>query len=191
MALTRLVSRSRSRYGGYLVHLGVAFIAVGVVSSSFYQLAREATLTPGSVMTVGSYTITYQGLEESRQPGSRLVSARLAVSDGGGDPRVVRPGKIFYESFNDQPSTQVAIETHRLEDLYLVLAGWGDDSAISLVAFVNPMVSLIWIGGVIALAGGMISLWPVREPVLAPVLPSGRRRWSLPSTPEVPRAGSL
>ena len=45
-------------------------------------------------------------------------------------------------------------------------AGWGDDQTISLVATVNPMVSLIWAGGIVLLAGTLISLWPDR--VLAP-----------------------
>ena len=42
-ALVHLVERARPRYGGYLVHLGMAFIAVGVISSQFYQYAREVT----------------------------------------------------------------------------------------------------------------------------------------------------
>lgn len=165
-ALRHLVARARSRYGGYLVHLGVAFVAVGVVSSSFYQQAREATLPVGASMSIGRYTLTHLGIAETRAPGSRTVTAQLAISEDGGPTRVVNPGKVFYESFNDQPASRIAIETQRLEDLYLVLAGWGDDGTISLVAIVNPMVSLIWFGGVILLFGAAVSLWPERA--LAP-----------------------
>jgi cytochrome c-type biogenesis protein CcmF len=171
-ALVRLVSRARSRYGGYVVHLGVVLIAVGVVSSSSFQIGREASLPVGASMSIGRYTLTHQGLEETRAPGSRTVTARLLVTEPDGSSRVVTPAKVFYENFNDQPATHVAIETDNLEDLYLVLAGWGDDATISLAAFVNPMVSLIWLGGVVLLLGSLITLWPERvatpQPLAAP-----------------------
>jgi len=166
LALPRLVTRAKPRYGGYLVHLGVAVIAVGVISSHFYQTAREATLPVGSSFSVGRYQITHEGVIETRSGDQRIVSALLQVSTDGGAPVAVSPAKVFYDSFPDQPATHVAIETTRLEDLYLVLAGWGEDQTISLVATVNPMVSLIWLGGIVLLAGTLISLWPDR--VLAP-----------------------
>ncbi len=172
VALARLVGRARSRYGGYLVHLGVVLIAVGVICSSSFQLAREATLPPGGSMTIGRYTLTNQGLEEGRFSGGRTVTARVQVAETNGETRIVAPAKVFYENFNDQPATHIAIETDNLEDLYLVLAGWAADGSISLAAFVNPMVSLIWIGGVVLLLGTVVTLWPERvaapQPVAAP-----------------------
>lgn len=165
-ALLRLVERARPRYGGYLVHLGMAFIAVGVISSQFYQYAREVTLPVGASVDVGRYTLTHLGMNESRSAGARTVAARLAVSEDGGPSHEVEPGKVFYENFRDQAATHVVIETRRLEDLYLVLTGWGDDGTISLVATLNPMVSLIWVGGVILILGAMVTMWP--EPAVAP-----------------------
>jgi cytochrome c-type biogenesis protein CcmF len=162
VAAMRLVGRARSRYGGYLVHLGVVCVAVGVISSSFYQIVREATLPVGGSLSVGRYTLTHLGLTETQEPGSRTVAATLALSEEGGPPRTVSPGKTFYSSFNDQPASRIVIETQQLEDLYLVLAGWGEDGAISLLAIVNPMVSLLWFGGVILLLGAVVSLWPER-----------------------------
>ncbi len=159
-AVRHLIGRARPRYGGYLVHFGVALMAVGVISSSTYQQSKEVTLPVGASTSVGRYSLTYQGLTETAVPGARNVTAHLMLSVDGGPAREVQPGKVFYSNFNDQPATRVAIETERLEDLYLVLTGWGDDSTISLVAFVNPMVPLIWIGGVILLIGAIVSLWP-------------------------------
>jgi cytochrome c-type biogenesis protein CcmF len=167
-ALVRLVGRAKSRYGGYVVHLGVVLIAVGVVASSTYQIAREASLPVGGSMTIGRYTLTNQGIEETRQPGSRTVTAWLQVTEPDGSTRTVTPAKVFYENFNDQPATHVAIETDSFEDLYLVLAGWGNDGTISLAAYVNPMVVLIWLGGLVLLLGTFITLWPERGVVPQP-----------------------
>jgi cytochrome c-type biogenesis protein CcmF len=161
-ALVHLVERARPRYGGYLVHLGVALVAVGVISSQFYQYSREATLPAGTSTQVGRYTLTNLGLEQTQGTGTRTVAARLAVSEDGGPAHEVRPGKVFYEAFGDQAATHVIIETRRLEDLYLVLSGWGDDGTINLLATLNPMVSLIWFGGIVLILGAMVSMWPER-----------------------------
>ncbi len=172
VALVRLVSRARSRYGGYLVHLGVVLIGVGVICSSSFQLAREATLPPGGSMTIGRYTLTNEGIDEGRIAGARTVTARVRVTEANGATRLIEPAKVFYENFNDQPATHVAIETDDLEDLYVVLAGWADDGSINLATFVNPMVSLIWIGGLVLLLGTAVTLWPDRavaaQPIVAP-----------------------
>jgi cytochrome c-type biogenesis protein CcmF len=166
LALFHLVARARPRYGGYLVHLGMAFIAVGVISSSFFQFAREVTLPVDQSFTIGRYTLTNLGLSETRGAGSRTVGARLALSEDGGPPHYVEPAKVFYDNFGDQAATHVVIETRRLEDLYLVLTGWADNGTISLLATLNPMVPLIWVGGVILIIGALVSMWP--EPVVAP-----------------------
>lgn len=179
-AVERLLARAPSRYGGYLVHLGVAVIAVGVISSSFYQQVREATLPVGGSFSIGRYTLTHLGLSETTSPGSRTVAARLALSEAGAAPRVVEPGRVFYENFNDQPATHVVIETQWLEDLYLVLSGWGEDGAISLVATLNPMVPLIWIGGVVLLLGTAVTLWPEKKPSLAPAWALASARGPMP-----------
>ncbi len=180
VALSRLVARARPRYGGYLVHLGVALIAVGVISSQFYQQSREATLPVGESMSIGRYTLTYRGLTEEQVDDARTVAAQLDLSEDGGPAHRVAPARVFYESFNDQPATHVVIETSRLEDLYLVLTGWGDDGTISLVAFVNPMVSLIWFGGIALLLGAIIALWPERRIVPRPATV---REWAVGRRP--------
>ncbi len=166
LATARLVARARPRYGGYLVHLGIVMIVVGVVSSSFYQDARELTLPPGAAARVGEYTILNSGLFEAREPGARVVSARLSVSNEQGESWILTPSKVFYDNFGNQPATRVAIETTRLVDFYVVLAGWGDDGSISIVATVNPMVVLIWAGGLGMLFGTLVALWPERAVVM-------------------------
>ncbi|MBI4213918.1 MAG: heme lyase CcmF/NrfE family subunit [Chloroflexi bacterium] len=160
IALARLIARARPRYGGYLVHLGVAVMAVGIVNSSFYQQAREFTLPLGTTGSVGRYSLTNQGLFETREPGAHVVSARVRVTDSEDRAWTLSPGKVFHDNFTNQPASRIAIETTRLEDLYLVLAGWGDDGSISIVATVNPMVVLIWAGGWILLIGTLVCLWP-------------------------------
>jgi cytochrome c-type biogenesis protein CcmF len=89
-ALVTLVQRNRRRYGGYLVHAGVAILFVGVAASSSFQDARDVRLAAGQSTRVGAYDVTYV------RPTSRVVAApngRLERIDLGADLRVARGGR--------------------------------------------------------------------------------------------------
>jgi cytochrome c-type biogenesis protein CcmF len=59
VALVALVKRNRRRYGGYIVHIGIAVLFVGVAASSSFQHASELGLSPGQSTRVGAYTVRY------------------------------------------------------------------------------------------------------------------------------------
>jgi cytochrome c-type biogenesis protein CcmF len=155
-----LVRRNNRRYGGYVVHLGVVMMAAAVTASSMYQLESTARLRPGEALEIGGYRLTFNGLRERQEPGVRIVEARLAVESGGRLVDVVTPDKRFHRNFERQPSTQVAIRTTPAEDLYVVLGGWETDGSASFLVFVNPLVVWLWIGGIVALAGTLVAMWP-------------------------------
>ena len=90
VALVSLVRRNRRRYGGYLVHVGVAVLFVGVAASSAFQDLREVRLAPGQTARVGGYALTYV------KPTRAVVAAsngRLERIDFGADLRVRRGGR--------------------------------------------------------------------------------------------------
>ncbi len=90
VALVSLVRRNRRRYGGYLVHLGVMVLFVGVAASSSFQNIHDARLSPGQSTRVGSYTFTYV------KPTSQLHAAsngRLERISFGAVLRVKRDGE--------------------------------------------------------------------------------------------------
>ncbi len=165
-ALVRLVGRARGRYGGYLVHLGLVFIAFGVIGSQFYDLERGVTLAPGESATVGRYTLTYLSLGTEQTSHERTVYARLAVARDGQPWQEIVPRRRFLAGFEEQPVSLPALHTSLVEDLYVVLTGW-DDSGASFFVFVKPMVLWIWIGGFVLVVGGLIAWWPERHPVAA------------------------
>ncbi|HBY97282.1 MAG TPA: cytochrome C biogenesis protein, partial [Chloroflexi bacterium] len=156
-ALVTLTTRNRQRYGGYLVHLGLVLVTVGVVASSFFQVSKAVTLAPGQRVTVGRYTLTYEQLSRRQEPGKNVTFARMAVAKDGRDLGAIRPGKAFYPNFNDQPASEIVIRTTLLEDLYVVLNSWGEDGSASFYVFVNPMVAWLWIGGAGLLVGGLVA----------------------------------
>jgi cytochrome c-type biogenesis protein CcmF len=81
----------------------------------------------------------------------------------------MRPDRRFYRNFERQPSTSVAIRTTPLEDLYVVVTGWEADGSASFMVFVNPLVIWLWLGGLVAVAGTLIAIWPDPRPRVVPV----------------------
>ena len=161
---------NRSRYGGFIVHIAIVIIAIGVVGSSLFDVEREAELLPGESMTINDYTITFDSLIPEGNERKMIVSAELDVYEGDAFIGNMYPQVIFHSSF-EQPVSEVAIRSTLTEDLYLILASWevitltdGSETVrAGLVALVNPLVIWIWIGGGIFLFGGLIAFWPGRR----------------------------
>jgi cytochrome c-type biogenesis protein CcmF len=106
VALLGLMRRNRRRYGGYIVHLGMAVLFVGVAASSSFQHASELSLSPGQSTRVGAYTIRYVRPTASITPrydpahtGSVLsLGAMLEVFKGGRHVSTLWPSEGFYDS---------------------------------------------------------------------------------------------
>jgi cytochrome c-type biogenesis protein CcmF len=106
VALFGLVRRNRRRYGGYIVHLGMALLFVGVAASSSFQHASELSLSPGQSTRVGSYTIHYvrptasiTGKYDPAHTGSVMsLGAALDVSKQGHHVATLEPSEGFYDS---------------------------------------------------------------------------------------------
>jgi cytochrome c-type biogenesis protein CcmF len=162
-ALRRLVSRHRQRYGGYAVHLGLVVLAVGVIGSQFFQQQQDAQLTRGQHLTVAGYTVTFLDASDTSRGDVETVTAHLRVTGGGRVLEDIYPGRNLYANFQNQPTSDISITTHGLRDLYVFLADWNGASSITIRVFVNPLVPLIWLGGVLMLLGGLLCWWPERR----------------------------
>ncbi|MFH1646997.1 MAG: cytochrome c-type biogenesis CcmF C-terminal domain-containing protein [Chloroflexota bacterium] len=169
----RLLSGNRTRYGGYLVHLAVVIMAVGVIGSSIYDVEKEASLRQGETLTIKGYNLVFQGLQLQETPDKQVVTASLLVYHGDRYIGTMKPEKYFHRSF-EQPVTEVAIYANALEDLYVILAGWDDTGTAAFTVLVNPLVAWLWVGGGVFLLGGVVAFWPDRGrlPAPAPRAPS-------------------
>lgn len=154
-----LIWSNRPRYGGYIVHISILFIALGVAGSSFYSIEKEAALMPGETMTIGNYTLKYEGMTESSTASKLIATATLSAYNGGKFIGAMTPEKYFHQSY-EQPVTEVAIRSTPVEDLYVILGGWSEDGSATFKVLVNPLVIWIWVGGALLLLGGVIALSP-------------------------------
>jgi cytochrome c-type biogenesis protein CcmF len=159
-AFTSLVGRNRRRYGGYVVHAAIVLLLVGAVGIGGFGTTRETELRPGESVTVGAYSLTYLGSERIRGANAEELRARLAVSREGEALGTVSPGKNRYFA-EQQVSNEVAIRSDllRAEDLF-VIADEFKGKTVFLKVLVNPLVNLIWLAGLVFLAGSLLTMWP-------------------------------
>ena len=80
-----------------------------------------------------------------------------------GNISTLYPEKRLYFAQN-QPTTEVALRTSPLEDLYIIMAGFEPSKTVTLKVFVNPLVFWMWMGGLVLVLGTIIAIWPERRP---------------------------
>jgi cytochrome c-type biogenesis protein CcmF len=160
-AFTALVARNRRRYGGYVVHAAVVFLAIGVAGSSVYQTVREHRLHPGGAMTVAGTRLVFRGFEQHRAPNHQAIRAVVDVYRGGKRITTLLPGKNNYFA-EQQVSNEVAIRHDYADasDLFLIADQVNRDGSVDLKALQKPLVNLIWFAGFVFVGGSLIALWP-------------------------------
>ena len=160
-AFAALVGRNRRRYGGYVVHAAIALLVIGAVGIAGFGASREARLAPGDALRVGDYTLRYLESEERRGANALELRAVVAVSRGGQDVGTLRAGKNRYLA-EGETSNEVGIRSDwlRAEDLFVIAEEFRGDGAVFFRVIVNPLVNLIWLSGLVFLAGSLVAMWP-------------------------------
>jgi cytochrome c-type biogenesis protein CcmF len=162
-ALGRLVVRHNRRYGGFVVHLGILVIAVGVTGSQAWSVQTETTVTRGEHAELAGYRLRFEGLSESQESNHVKVTGRFTVVEGGPVGAVLLPAKKFYPQ-EQSPIAYVDYLLGLKDDLYLVLGDFARDGSHATIRFqVNRMVSWIWIGGVVLTLGTVLAILPERR----------------------------
>ncbi len=170
LALLHPFRENPRRYGGYLVHLGVVCLFLGVAFSGTFQREYQESMRVGDAVRFGPYTVRLASLghddldADLRKVNQARVWADLQVFRGDRFVSLLRPQRVFYAANPQQPTYEVAIHSRLMEDFYTVLAGFSlEEGTVVLGAYVNPMVAWLWLGGLFVLAGGLTALVPMRR----------------------------
>jgi cytochrome c-type biogenesis protein CcmF len=158
-ATVELTHRNTRRYGGYLVHMGIVLMFIGFTGHAFNQ-AEVKELNKGDSMRVGVYDLKMIDLQQGGNENYDWHRATMAVSKKGEYLGTLEPEKRFYRA-SRQGTSEVGIRQRPNEDLYLNFAGMSDDQTRAVIqAYVFPLVSWIWIGGLVLIGGTFICLVP-------------------------------
>ena len=168
VAVSGLISRDRRRYGGYLIHVAIAVLAIGLIGSTAFQSATEVNLMQGESVTIGDYKITYQRTVAFQESNRQVFGSQLDVEENGRFIGQLLPVTQVYPNFEAQPTNRVAVRSTWRHDLYIFQAGFDDESA-TFAIFINPLMSLVWVGSSMIFLALLITAWPGRVPAMRPV----------------------
>ncbi len=205
-ALASLVRRNRRRYGGYIVHAGMAVLFIGVAASSAFQANRDVRLSPGQSVRVGGYDVTYVRPTTELQSEKVTLGALLSVKRDGKRVGTLHPTRGYFPSpapvlgpaerfFDGQATSEVGLKAGLRRDLWTAVepdlqplealmrradqrfAGASPRVQAFVVAAIaarykqapppatfriiaSPLVTWIWLGALIVIAGALIAFWP-------------------------------
>jgi cytochrome c-type biogenesis protein CcmF len=163
VALARLVRSNNRRYGGYVAHIGVILLALGVTASSELKTERQATLRPGESMEIKGYTLRFDRVWGKEEPHRIVVGADLIVLKNNREVGKLDPRTNFYRVRNE-PVPTPAVRERPLHDLYANLMSFErDGSSATFVVYHQPLVGWIWVGGFVVALGGLIGLMRPRK----------------------------
>ncbi len=175
-----LVSRSRRRYGGYIVHVGIVLIFLGFAGQGFKQ-EEQVLLKVGQQATVGGFTVRHDGLRVTTDAQKQMVTGHVSVTRAGKALGEMAPARWFFNKHEQEPTTEVAIRRAPGEDLYIVLGGYDVATQSATYAItINPLVNWIWFGfAVMAFGTGLALLPETAFAFVAAKLPAGATTTSL------------
>ena len=164
-AFLSMIHRNRSRYGGYIVHVGIIMMFAGFTGKAFDKEA-DLSLFPDETATLSNFTFEYTGhwlesSEEYPQKRSNHIAKviGLNVKKDGQDFAFFKPEKRFYTDQNNQPHSEVTLRSSLNQDLYIVLGDVDETTSRATIKVrINPMVSWVWLGTLFLIIGALISL---------------------------------
>jgi cytochrome c-type biogenesis protein CcmF len=173
-AFSNLLSRSRRRYGGYWIHIGVLVMAFGIIGTELFQQQTQIRLQSGESVSLGNYEMVFNQVERYPGPDDLVITeATVDVYQNGKLVRTLNPRTELYTR-TMQPMTIPNARSTITEDFYVILVDWeplAPDEATFRI-FINPLINWIWAGAIIFTIGTLIAAWPDKreEYVISPEL---------------------
>jgi cytochrome c-type biogenesis protein CcmF len=166
-SMHRLMRSPRSAWGTTFAHAGAGMVIIGIVASSAWQVEKLQVMSRGESLTVGPYEIIFEGAAPVDGPNYAAVRGVFRVSRNGSEIAVLQPESRNYQ---DPPmeTTEAAIRTGWGGDLYAVIGDPTGDGSWSTRFYNKPMIHWIWMGCLMMVFGGLVSLSDRRHRVGAP-----------------------
>jgi len=167
VAFRRFVGLPGSAFGTALAHIGVGVTVIGIVAVTAFETEHVVEMKPGMQVEAGGFTLTFDGMRRGQGPNYSEESGHFTVARGGTVVTDIWSSKRFYTA-RRMPTTEAGIRTFWFSQLYVSLGDAMADGGIVVRVWWKPMILCIWIGTLIMMAGGAVSLFDRRLRVGAP-----------------------
>ncbi|HSG41964.1 MAG TPA: cytochrome c-type biogenesis CcmF C-terminal domain-containing protein, partial [Anaerolineales bacterium] len=167
VAFWNLTGRNRRRYGGYIIHISMMLMAIGILGIEMFQTETQGTIAIGDEISLSGYTVRYKEVAswDDRPSGVNYTRAVVEVFDENGNYLGnLNPRKDFYFD-SQQPMTIPGQLASMKDELYVLLINWEpiSQAGTTFKIFVNPLVNWLWMGSFLFLIGIIIAAWPEKE----------------------------
>jgi len=166
-AFARARGLPRSAWGATFAHFGLGITLLGVIGETQWSLERIAELKPGQSISIRRYDLHFDGVTTRQGPNYRELAAHFTVRRHGDLVGVMEPAKRSFPS-RGTATTETALMTRGFSQLYLSLGDPNPDGSLAVRLYYKPLVLLIWLGAVVMVVGGALSLSDRRLRVGAP-----------------------
>ncbi len=180
-ALWGILTKARTTSGGYITHLGIGVILIGLIGSTMFvsdyavQIAQKA----GARATAGPYEVTFQSLAETTRPnGDKVRTATFDITRNGQPVATIKPTQVLPLTVLASGATdysqgrrEVSILGDPLKDVFSTFNGTANPadpkSNIVLDIKINPLIVWVWVGFLLTILGTVVAVWPKRARALA------------------------
>src|SRR5438876_642873 len=160
-----LTLRNTRRYGGYIVHLGMVMIFIGLAGQAFNKEV-EKELPIGSTISIGKYELLLQSMDRKQERNYVADRMIVEVMTDKKPVMMLNPERRNFPA-NQESGTMVAIYSTLRADLYVVYAGMNPQNNLPTIhVFINPLVKWVWWGGMVVVMGTIVALVPTRAAVV-------------------------
>ena len=165
-ALTRLTERNRRRYGGYIIHISMMLMAIGILGIELFQAQTQGTVQVGESLDVQNYKLVYEDIARFTGPDGREVTRAVVQVYKDGRPVAELHPRTDYYWDAQQNMTIPGVRSTMTDDVYVLLVDWEPASAIGATfkVYINPLVNWLWLGSLLFLLGVIIAAWPDKDP---------------------------
>jgi cytochrome c-type biogenesis protein CcmF len=176
VAFRRLVGLPRSMFGTALAHAGLGLTLLGMVGTLAFGTEHIGTMRPGDVLELSGRSVRFERILPLTGPNYQEQQGIFTLLDAAGASRgELVSAKRFYP-VRQMPTTEAGIRTIGFSQLYISLGDPTKDGGIVVHVWWKPLVTLIWLGGVVMMFGGLVSLTDRRLRVGAPMAAKARRK---------------
>ncbi|HEV2628502.1 MAG TPA: heme lyase CcmF/NrfE family subunit [Pseudolabrys sp.] len=167
MVAARAGGLPRSTWGTAVAHFGMALTMLGIIAAGSWGTERIVAVKPSQTISISGYDLTFDGLSQRAGPNYSAVVGRFTVRDGAKIIGVMQPSKRTFPA-RGMSTNEAALMARGFGQLYLSLGDTEANGALAIRLYYKPLVLLIWIGAVIMMLGGGLSLSDRRLRVGAP-----------------------
>ncbi len=168
--LRLLIGRNKRRYGGYIVHIGIVILYIGIMGSKGYFLLESAGMQMGDSLKVGSFDLTMRNWFQEEQENYSRAGVVFDVEKNGKPIGEMIPARHYYHKTGqgETDTIESAVRHLGMNDLYIALGDLppdiGNGGIVPVQVYYNPLINIVWIGVAVMVLGGIIAFAEKHQP---------------------------